>query len=260
MRCSGLAGRLLAMGLVLGLTGAAGAVPTADSVQQQARQAVETRRQAQRLVDAWSPQRARLADQAERLQRELVSVRRQRAKTEAYLADQQAKITELQRRLAEIGRIRAGLEPLLDDTLARLEALVAADLPFLPEERSQRLAELRRVLADYDATLSEKARRLLEALAIEARYGSAVSVQEAELPLDGGTRRVRLLRLGRLGLFALDSQGRRAWRYDRARKKFLPLEGFTRQLQQAAEIAQRRRVAGLVELPLGQAPAPEQKP
>ncbi|RJX35065.1 MAG: DUF3450 domain-containing protein [Desulfarculus sp.] len=260
MKHGGLARRLLMAGLLLAVAGAAGAAPIAQTVRQEAEQAVDARRQAQSLVDAWAPQRSKLADEAEQMEKELALVRAQRQKAEAYLAGQQAKIVEMQARLAEIARIRAGLEPVLDQTLERLRALVAADLPFLAGERAQRLAELRRTLNDYDATLAEKTRRLLEALAIEARYGSTVSVSQVELPLEGVTRRVSLLRLGRLGLFALEAQGRRAWRYDRAANKFLPLDGFTRELQQAAEIAQRRRVVSLVELPLGQAPAPEKKP
>ncbi|MEW5913328.1 MAG: DUF3450 domain-containing protein [Thermodesulfobacteriota bacterium] len=253
--------RWLTAALLLAAAGAAWAAgPSAQAVRRQAEQAVDARRQAQGLVDAWAPQRSKLMDQAERLEKELALVRRQRTKAEAYLAGQRAKIAEMERRLAEIARIRAGLEPVLDQTYQRLQALVTADLPFLSGERAQRLAELRRTLNDYDAGLAEKARRLLEALAIEARYGSTVSVSQAELPLEGHTRQVNLLRLGRLGLFALEPQGGRAWRYDPSAKKYLPLDGFSRELQQAAEIAQRRRVVSLVELPLGQAPAPEKKP
>ncbi len=246
--------------LLLALAGDTSAVPTAATVEREARQTVDTQRQSQKIVDAWSVQRGQLADRAEALQKELKLLERQRQKAEAYLASQQAKVAELQRRLAEIARIREGLEPLLDQTLARLQDFVAADLPFLSAERAQRLADLKGVLDDYDASLSKKTRRLLEALAIEARYGARVAVSEAELELDGGTRRVKLLRLGRLGLFALDSQGRKAWRYDPASKKFVALDGHARELNQAAEIAQRRRVVSLVELPVGKAPAPEVKP
>lgn len=251
---------LLTSGLLLFFAGGANAVPTAATVEQQAEQTVKAHRQSQKIVNAWSLQRGQLADQAEQLEKELKLLVRQRQKAETYLAGQEAKVAELARRLAEIDRIREGLEPLLDKTLVRLEEFVANDLPFLAGERAQRLASLKDVLDDYDSNLSLKTRRLLEALGIEARYGTRVAVSEAELELDGGTRRVRLLRLGRLGLFALDNQGSRAWRYDPAAKKFVAIQGHIRELALAAEIAQRRRVVSLVELPVGKAPAPEARP
>ena len=71
----------------------------------------------------------------------------------------------------------------------------------------------------------------------------------------GARRRVRLLRLGRLALFALDPAGRQAWRWDRASGQWQPQNTLHRQLEMAAEIAQRRRVVSLVELPVGLAPA-----
>ncbi len=238
---------------------ALGAAPPAQEVQKQSRQAVAARQQIQKAVDAWSGQRAKLADAIEATQRELNLVSAQRKKAEAYLASQMAKVAELKRRLAEMARIRAELEPLLDASLARLDAFVAADLPFLAAERAARLTFLARVLNDFDATLSGKARRLLEVLEIETRFGSSVSVEEAELELAGSRRRVRLLRLGRLALFALEPGGNRAWRWDRAAKGWQVQGENVRELNLAAEIAQRRRVVSLVELPVGLAPALEAK-
>ncbi|MCF8034603.1 MAG: DUF3450 domain-containing protein [Desulfarculaceae bacterium] len=233
---------------------ALGAAPPASQVQQQSRQAVGQRQQAQKARDAWAGPRAKLADDIEAAEKELKLISAQRVKAEAYLAGQRAKVAELRRRLAEMARIRAELEPLLDASLARLDAFVAGDLPFLAAERTARLKALAHTLNDYDASLAAKARRLLEALEIEARFGSTVSVEEAEMELGGARRRVRLLRLGRLALFALEPEGKAAWRWDRAGQAWQPQAEYARELNLAAEIAQRRRVVSLVELPVGLAP------
>ena len=232
-----------------------GAAPPAAQVQQQAQEALGQRKKAQQAIDAWSEQRAKLADAIELTQRELKLVSAQRKKAEAYLAGQRAKVAELKRRLDEMVRIRAELEPLLDQSLERLGAFVASDLPFLATERAARLESLGQTLNDYDASLATKARRLLEALEVETRFGASVAVEEAEMDLAGGRRRVRLLRLGRLALFALDPQGNRAWRWDREAKQWQDQPDHVRELNLAAQIAQRRRVVSLVELPVGLAPA-----
>lgn len=252
---------LLAASLAaLGAGSPAPATPSASEVGRQSKEAVQLRVAAQKQRDAWAYQRAPLADSIEAAQKELKLVTAQRVKAEAYLAGQRVKVAELRRRLAEMVRIRQELEPFLDQETAHLAAVVAGDLPFLAAERAQRLASLRHALNDYDASLAGKASRLLEALEVEARYGQTVSVEETELEVAGARRRVRLLRLGRLALFALDPAGRQAWRWDRQAQKWAPQAELVRQLEMAAEIAQRRRVVSLVELPVGLAPAaPEAK-
>lgn len=247
---------LLAASLAgLGAASSAQSVPKAQDVGRQSKEAVQLRVATQKELDAWADQRAPLADAIEAAGKELKLVTAQRVKAQAYLAGQRAKVAELKRRLQEMARIRQELEPFLDQETARLATVVGADLPFLVSERAKRLASLKHSLNDYDASLAKKAGSLLNALEVEARYGQTVSVEEAELEIQGARRRVRLLRLGRLALFALNPAGRQAWRWDRESGQWKPQDTLHRQLEMAAEIAQRRRVVSLVELPVGLAPA-----
>jgi hypothetical protein len=227
-------------------------LPKASVVKDQAEKAVDLRRQAQKRVDHFAGQEAELMDQVEQLENELKTVTRERKKTQAYLRGQQAKVAELQRRLDEMDRIRAELEPYLDATFDHLQEFEASDLPFLKEERGHRLASLEDNLNDYDASLADKTRRLLEALAIEARYGSTVETEEGEIKVNDKLKRVRLLRLGRLGLFALSADGHKAWSFNTEKQSFVPIDGNLRGLTQAADIADRRRVVSLVKVPVGQ--------
>jgi hypothetical protein len=63
-----------------------------------------------------------------------------------------------------------------------------------------------------------------------------------------------------LGLFAISQDGTQAWRYDAKAKTYQPVDGYSRELNQAADIAQRHRVATLVEIPLGVLSQGEAKP
>ena len=228
--------------------------PTALEVEKRAEQAVAVRREAQERQDAWAPRRAEMLTKQEELSRQLEMTRRLCQKTEIYLAGQKAKLAETQRRLAEMDRIQAELEPLLDQTLARLRAFVENDLPFRREERLAALEAVEQTLNDYDAGLAQKTRRLLGGILTEARYGHNVRLEPGELKSGDGALQVEMLRLGRLAQFGLSLDRQRAWRLLPGEKEFQPLEGHLRALDQAAQMAARRRVVELVELPVGPAP------
>jgi hypothetical protein len=234
--------------------------PSADAVHKQAEKAVTVRSQTQKKVEALASQEADLALAVEARTREVSLLTRQRKKTEAFLADQRQKLAEMQRRQKELARIKAELEPFLDQTFSQLSSFVRADLPFLAKERDARLSNLGSLLNDYDASLPQKTRRLLEALEIEARYGATAQSHEREKDIAGRRLQVRTLRLGRLALFAMSPDGTQAWRHDLQTNAFDPVDGYSRDLNQAADIAQRHRVATLVEIPVGVLTQKEAKP
>ena len=227
------------------------ATPSAESVLVRSRSAVELRVRAQKERDAFATQEAKLLDRVEALEQRARVVMRRRRKLEAYLADQRGKIARLEQRLAAMQRLREDLEPLLDDSCSRLEQMLKERPAFLPGSGRAKVAALRRALDDYDLGLGAKAKRLFEVLKAQATQGRRVAVSEDEVQVGGKLRRVQLVRLGDLALFALDGTGRHAWRYDIASGGFTPLDGWWRELSHLVEIAQRRRVVSLVEVPLG---------
>jgi septal ring factor EnvC (AmiA/AmiB activator) len=239
---------------------AAGNAPSADSVRQNAETAVKVRANTQKKVEALSDQESDLAQAVEARAREVALLTRQLEKTQAYLKDQRQKLAEMQRKQKELARIKAELEPFLDQTFTHLSSFIENDLPFLAGERAERLDSLQTLLNNYDASLPQKTRRLLLALEIEARYGATAQSAEREIEIAGRRLRVRTLRLGRLGLFAISPDGTQAWRYDVKAKDYEPVDGYSRELKQAADIAQRHRVATLVDLPIGSLDRGEAKP
>ena len=61
-----------------------------------------------------------------------------------------------------------------------LETFVSLDLPFLIDEREQRISTLRTLLLASDITVSEKFRRVLEAYQIEIEYGRTIEAYRGE--------------------------------------------------------------------------------
>jgi len=162
------------------------------------------------------------------------------------------RVAELRRRLGESARLETSIQDTLVRILQRLEQVVHDDLPFLPEERARRLAMLRDELARPDTTPAERLRRLMEALQIEAHYGSGIEVYGDRIEVDGDSLFVDVLRVGRLSLFWQTTDGRRAGEYDRVTGAWVPLSGtHRRSIGRAIEMARRRRPYELIALPLG---------
>lgn len=222
-----------------------------DAVKTQAKDQVITRQQTQEIVDEAAKERLKRSDRIDAVTAELKAVRRQRLKTDAYVADLQFRVEELERRIVEIERIKDELDPFLDDVHERLFQYVEDDLPFLQNERQGRLYTLERSLNRYGASVPRKVSEILETLGIEARYGTTADVSEGEVNISGARKQVRLLRLGRISLFALSLDGRQAWKFDSKIQGFQDVSGQASELNKAAEIAARHRVVELVDLPIG---------
>lgn len=219
---------------------------------------VRAEQASQRLADQWAQKKQELLREVRDLKTRTAWLEFQRDKYQAYIETQHQSIAELTRRKAELRTVRDELEPFLTRLVDRLGAFVAADLPMLAEERAQRVAFLRASLADYHLSLSEKLRRVLEALQIEADYGKSVERIDTSIPLDGVQTRVTLLHLGRLALFYTTADGARMGRWDPAGKTWVDLdEKYRRELRHALEMANRRRTVELLRLPVEAGSVPE---
>ncbi|MEF2146444.1 MAG: DUF3450 domain-containing protein [Desulfovibrionaceae bacterium] len=223
----------------------------ADTVEDMA-DALQTASEAQRAAQHWAAEREALLEELREKQRYSLWLDHQLAKHETYIREQEQAVRLLQERRTEAGRIRLLLEPYLDDMAARLDQAVRNDLPFLAEERSDRMAALRAMLDDPDASLGEKLRRTLEALQIEAQFGSETTVEEGVIQTDGGAMQGWTLRCGRLAALFLSRDKQRAWSlaHDGSGWSSLPQEDAAR-LAEALRMAQRTAPAGLALLPVG---------
>lgn len=244
--------RLMAAVALL-LSGLAVSARAADveTVQQATVTSLQQEQKVQRTADRWSEQKQALVndilDQKTRLQWN----RYQNDKYRQYIERKKAAVAELRARKEKMQQLRMALEPYLDQVLARLEQFVAGDLPFLAQERSTRIAFLRRSLTDPELALGEKLRRVLEGLKVEAEYGNSIEVSAEKIDLDGQSTLVNVLRLGRVGLFYITKDGMNLGMWNTRTGGWVHLdERFAAPLQLTMDIVERRRAAELVELPL----------
>lgn len=109
---------------------------------------------------------------------------------------QSKELVGYRQQLDDIERTRQAVAPQMQRMVEVLGEFVAADLPFLPEERGDRLAQLQELLPQPDVSQAEKYRRTLEAYQIESDYGRTLEAWRGELQAEGGLRSVEFFRLG----------------------------------------------------------------
>jgi hypothetical protein len=168
---------------------------------------------------------------------------------------QQRELTDLQEQLKSIEETDQAVLPMLNRMLDTLQRFTRIDLPFLPEERSQRLKKLQGLLLRADVSVAEKYRQIVEAYMVEVQYGQTFEAYSGGLEIGGNRRQVSFLRLGRTALYyqALGGQESGLWLQDEDRWQLLT-EEQNLALRKAIQIALQQQVPSLIDLPL---PSPE---
>ncbi|SEQ67460.1 Protein of unknown function [Solimonas aquatica] len=163
------------------------------------------------------------------------------------LAEQQNELAALQQQSAELDRAGQDLLPLMLRMTDSLEQFIKLDLPFLKEERTQRIAALKQSLSDAQLSAGEKFRRLLEAYQIEIDYGRNLGVEQLRI----GDSQMDVLRVGRVALYALSPDGAQAQVWDAAAARWQPLPRSARaQIREGIKMARELAPANLLELPV----------
>ena len=141
------------------------------------------------------------------------------------LATQDADRASIQQQLQQFAGSSHDLTPLLLRMIDSLDKFVALDLPFLQQERRERVAGLRRLMTDAATPQAEKYRRVLEAYKVEADYGASLGAERLQLDAGSGNRVVDVLRLGRVALYSLSLDGGEAAVWDAPAKQWHSLPG-----------------------------------
>ncbi len=222
------------------------------AVESSTNDALQNRLLTQQELDQWSAEKAELVGRL-RSARSAVNWLKERKSAEtARVESLEGRIHELTRRLSETDRLESSMQDTLLVILKRVEASRNLGLPFLAEERDQRLIMVADELARPDFTAADKLRRVLEVLQVEADYANSVEVYQGKIEVDGQELYADILRLGRVALFWQTPDHDRVGLYDQASGQWTDLPaGEKRNIGRAIEMATRMRPVELIDLPLG---------
>ncbi len=241
-----------ALGLMLLFIPSISWADTGSEVKKKSKKAVEIGIATQGVHESWVEEEHKLLEEIEDLERILEHTQWQRKKFSVYKKDLETKIAGLQKKAEAMEAVNMKLLPILEDDLERLQVVMDADIPSNLTERRKSIHHAKMVLADYDMGLLDKTRAVLDATAKEVDLGHQVNVLEDEIEVDGERRRVKMLQVGRVALYAMTLDGEKAYQWDDRQSRWIIVEKDVTPIHDAIEIAEGIRLVGLSELPLAQ--------
>ncbi|HIF91794.1 MAG: DUF3450 domain-containing protein [Myxococcales bacterium] len=247
----------LAMTLVLGVCVSAAGAQLEDAVRVREKANGESA-ESQKRIDGLSERTADLTEEYRTVTAQIDALRVYVGQLETIVATQKQEIETVRDEIENVTVVGRQITPLMLRMIESLEQFVALDVPFLPIERSERLTELRDIMARADVSDSEKYRRLLEAYQIENEYGRTIEAYRGELEIDDSARVVDYLRIGRIALYyqTLDGQSIGVW--DSDREGWETLDGGHRSaIRQGIRVARKETAPDLLRLPIQAATAAE---
>jgi hypothetical protein len=167
------------------------------------------------------------------------------------IASQEAELASLVDQLARIQGVGRSVTPLMLRMIEAIEKFVALDVPFLIEERTERIAELRTMMARADVTNAGKYRQVMEAYQIENEYGRTIEAYRGTLKLDDREVTVDFLRFGRIALLyqSLDETDSGMWNQQTRSWQVLD-SSYRTSIRQGLRIARKQSAPDLIRLPL----------
>ncbi|MGR9099465.1 MAG: DUF3450 domain-containing protein [Gammaproteobacteria bacterium] len=205
----------------------------------------------QKKIEALSEQTRKMLDEYRSATRQTETLHTYNRHLETLIASQQSEKASLQQQLEDIEVTQREIVPLILRMLENLETFISLDLPFLPEERSKRVEELKQMVLRADVTDAEKFRRILEAFQIENDYGNTIEAYRATLNLNGTEASVDMLRLGRIAMYyrRLDGSEAGQWNKETKRWETLPAE-YGLSIRNGLRIAHKEAAPDLLTLPI----------
>ena len=170
---------------------------------------------------------------------------------ERLIVDQEAQITDIGKQLDQFALIERGIVPLMLDSIDILDKFIDLDVPFLLEERKARVARLRIIMNLSDVTVSEKYRQIMDAYQIETTYGRDIEAYTGLLEIDGESRQVDFLRIGRTSLTyqTPDQEETGFWNKQAGQWEKLPNK-YQNYVTQGLRVARKQVTPNLLELPI----------
>ena len=170
---------------------------------------------------------------------------------ERLIVDQEAQITDIRKQLDQFALIERGIVPLMLDSIDTLDKFIDLDVPFLLEERKARVARLRTIMDLSDVTVSEKYRQIMDAYQIETTYGRDIEAYTGLLEIDGESRQVDFLRIGRTSLTyqTPDQEETGFWNKQTGQWEKLPNK-YQNYVTQGLRVARKQVTPNILELPI----------
>lgn len=229
---------------------------TVDDVMAAGKSKIGAAKASQQRVDTIADETDELFQNFKQVNKQIEGLQVYNAQLEAQLADQRQTITDLEQSIENATLMERQITPLTLKMIDALEQFVSLDLPFLREERRDRIARLQANQSRSDLSSAEKFRQVLEAYKIESEYGARIDSYRDTVTVDGQPREVTLLRVGRIALIYQTPDQRITAAWDQRSRSWQVLDSgdYRSAVAEGIRMARKRAAVDMLQLPI---PAPE---
>jgi len=173
---------------------------TLNDIYQVAEQINDQARQSQARIDALTDETRQLLNEYKTVLKEIEGLRVYNRQLERQIENQETEMAQLTRSIDDVTLIERQITPLMLRMIDGLEQFVELDLPFLLDERQERIETLRTMMDRADVAVSEKFSQILRAYQTENEYGRTMEAYDSTVEIGGAQRKVDVLKVGRVAL------------------------------------------------------------
>ncbi len=165
---------------------------------------------------------------------------------------QNEELASLQRQIDDVEEVGRAVTPLMLKMIEALDQHVKIDIPFLLDERKQRVNNLRVLMRRSDVAEPERYRRILEAYQIENDYGRTIDAHAGTIKKDGVDVPVDFLRIGRIALVykTRDAAEYGVWNPEAKQYETLDSGDYANWIDEGLRVAKKQSAPQLIRVPL----------
>ena len=205
----------------------------------------------QQRVDQLDDQTASLLNDYRANLKQLEAATRYNASLNRNITAQQRQIERLRLDIENVSGLQRAMQPLMEDMLATLGEVVAADLPFNVDERQGRVERLNKVMGDPSISAAQRYRLIVEAYQIENEYGRTIGAYEGSIDDGGELRTGEFLRVGRIALMFKTADDSVLKIYDKDQKAWVNLnKSYLPDVRLGLRMAKEQTAPGLLPVPV----------
>jgi cell division protein FtsB len=208
-------------------------------------------KRSQAKIDALTEETRKLLGEYKTVLKEIEGLRVYNRQLEKQIGNQETEMTKLASSIDQVTLIERQITPLMLRMIDGLQQFVDLDLPFLLDERSDRIERLREMMERADVAVSEKFSQILRAYQIENEYGRTMEAYGDTINVGGTELKADVLKVGRVALVYQTPDGEATGRWDAAAEQWEELDdSYTAPVRNGIRMARKQLSVDMLPLPV----------
>lgn len=230
---------------------------TLEQIKQVELNSIEQGAQVQTQIDSLDEKRLNLASDYRVALKQTTNLKKYNEQLRNTILSQQDEMQLLQQQIGRISHLEQDIVPLMTDMLDALSEFISLDVPFLYQERMERVGNLTALFNNGNVSNSEKYRRILEAYQIENDYGRTIEAYDGPLVMVNSSdanapqQIVTFLKVGRLAYLYQTMDKKQVFHWSAKNKAWKKLDNsYNAQVDEGIKMAREQIPSNLMFIPV----------